>query len=207
MSGLLDSAFAQVYDRVMARTEAGGLAAWRAELLADLRGTVVELGPGTGANLPHYGGAVERLVLVEPSAPMRAQLAGPASGDPRAEVHDASARRIPLPDASADAVVATLLLCSVQDPLATLAEVRRVLRPGGRYVFVEHVAAPPGSLDRRLQGWLNPVWSALAGHCQLTRDTEATLRSAGFSFEHLQPSALPATPRFVRPAIRGIARV
>ena len=163
--------FTPIYDRIMANTEAGGLGQWRSELLAEAHGDVLELGAGTGASLPHYPAAVDRLVLTEPDAGMRAKLSEKVVRP--AEIVDARAEALPFADESFDAVVAMLVLCTVPDPVAAVAEVRRVLRPGGALIFVEHVAAAPGSSRRAWQHRLEPVWKRLAGGCCITRDTEA----------------------------------
>lgn len=181
---LLDPLFARLYDRAVAPMEEAGLRRWRAELLADLSGTVVELGAGTGANLGLYPPTVERLVLTEPEPAMlrklRSRLGEVADGID-VEVHRASASSLPLADAEADAVVSTLVLCTVPEPGAVLAEARRVLRPGGRLVFLEHVAAEDRPRRLRWQRRLDPVWPHLAGGCRLTRRTEAAIGDAGFT--------------------------
>src|SRR5689334_6732321 len=133
---LLSAAF---YDRFMRGSEEACLAQWRAELLAGLSGAVLEIGAGTGATLPAYPPAVTRLVLAEPDPHMRRKLAAKAAG--RAEVSDASAESLPFPAESFDAVVCSLVLCSVDNQLAALERIRRVLKPGGRLVFLEHVVA------------------------------------------------------------------
>lgn len=205
---LRDALFARVYDRAVAATEEACFQAWRAELLADLSGTVVELGAGSGANLAHYPAAVERLVVTEPEPVMLSQLRGRLD---RVDVgidvavQRASAASLPLGDDEADAVVATLVLCSVPDQAAVLAEVRRVLRPGGRFVFLEHVAAEDRPDRLRWQRRLDPAWSFVAGGCRLTRRTEAAISEAGFVLgEVTHESARKAVP-VVRPTIRGSA--
>jgi len=185
--------FALVYDRVVAGYERWAAARKRA-LLGGLRGTVLEIGPGTGANLAHFHPSI-RWVGLEPSAPMRTRLARKARGlglEPR--FLDADGTGIPLADASVDAVVSTLVLCTVPDPRATVGEVRRVLRPEGRFVFLEHVAAPPGSRLARWQGRLRPTWAALADGCQLDRDLESLLRGAGFRTLELEAFRVPSPP-------------
>lgn len=196
------------YDALLARTEARGLRAWREALVGELSGDVVEFGAGTGLNLAHYGHDVERIVLVEPAPHMRGRLRARLLQEGRqAEVVEGFAESQTVAPHSADVVVATLLLCSVRDPLAVLEEFKRVLKPGGQYVFIEHVAAPRGTIHHTAQRWIEPVWRRVAGDCRLTRDTEATLRSAGFQLSHVQRDPLPAAPGFVSPAIRGVARL
>jgi ubiquinone/menaquinone biosynthesis C-methylase UbiE len=201
---LCDALFARFYDPLLAPMEEAGLQTWRAELLAELSGTVVEIGAGTGANLVHYPAAVERLILTEPDPGMLAQLRPRLD---RGGVVDqrASASSLPLGDDEADAVVTTLVLCSVPDPGAVLAEVRRVLRPGGRLVFLEHVAAE-GRPDRlRWQRRLDHVWPHIAGGCRLTRDTRRAMEDAGFTVGARTRESARKAPPFIRPMIRGHA--
>jgi ubiquinone/menaquinone biosynthesis C-methylase UbiE len=205
---LRDRIFARLYDRVLAPLEEAGLQAWRAELLADLTGTVVEIGAGTGANLAHYPATVDRLVLTEPEPAMLAQLRArldraPAGVDVVAR--RASAASLPLDDGEADAVVATLVLCTVPAPGAVLAEVRRVLRPGGRLVFLEHVAADDRPERLRRQRRVDLVWPHVAGGCRLTRRTEAAIVDAGFALEAVTRESARKAPTFIRPMIRGSA--
>lgn len=199
--------FSLVYDRLMRVSEEACLAQWRAELLADLRGEVLEIGAGTGANLPHYPAAVTRVVLAEPERHMRRRLERRLAERPdlRFEIVDAAAERLPGADASFDAVVSTLVLCSVSDPAQTLAEVRRVLRPDGRFVFLEHVAA-----ERPDRLWwqqrLEPVWKRLTGNCHLTRRTAEAIVAAGFRIESERRESVRKAMPVVRPSVRGVAR-
>ena len=140
-------------------------------LLGQLAGTVLEIGPGTGANLGYYPRTV-RLLGVEPNPHMHKYLRREAERlDRDIEIREGTAERLDVPDAAVDAVVSTLVLCSVRDQQAALVEVLRVLRPGGRFVFVEHVAAPRGTWRRRLQRAMRPVWSLLGDGCQPDRET------------------------------------
>lgn len=194
---------AAVYDRLLKPTEDACLADWRAELLAPLTGSVLEVGAGTAANLPYYPAGLARLVLAEPDAAMRRRLVKRAGG--RAEVIDASAEDLPFDDQTFDAVVCTLVLCSVRDPPAALAEIRRVLKPGGRLVFVEHVAAEnnPGRL--KWQRRIEPIWKRLMGNCHVTRRTEEAIRAAGFELHDVRRESLRKTIPIARPSIRGVA--
>jgi ubiquinone/menaquinone biosynthesis C-methylase UbiE len=198
---------AALYDRLLARTEEECLGAWRAELLRDLRGRVLEVGAGTGHNVPHFPRSLDRLVLSEPDPWMRRRLARRARRHDwgHAEVLDASAEHLPLPDASFDVVVGTLVLCSVWRPDRALGEIRRVLRPGGRFVFLEHVAAEdrPGRLawQRRVE----PVWKRVAGNCHLTRRAADAIAGAGLSITHLKRESMRKTWSLVRETVRGVA--
>ena len=193
-----------MYDRALEQTEAHGNAARRASVLADARGTVVELGAGTGLNLAHYPADVE-LILTEPEEPMARRLEERLGAGRRGRVLRAPAEALPLDDDSADSVVSTLVLCTVDDLNASLAEIRRVLRPGGRLLFIEHVAAPRGSRLRRVQELVHRPWHALACGCHDNRETEAALARAGFEVEGLQRGRLEAAAPPMRPLIFGSA--
>lgn len=201
----LDWLFSTFYDTILAPCEARGLGAWRTRTLAGFTGDVLDLGAGTGVNLRHFPQDV-RLTLVEPSPGMRARLTERAAGDPRVvAVIDASAEDLPFPDASFDGVALGLVLCSVPDPARALAEVRRVLRPGGQLAFVEHVGARTPGLAR-VQRLIEPAWTVCGRGCRLTRDTERHIAEAGFTFEHLSRDDIPHAFPLIRPAIHGVAR-
>lgn len=159
----------------------------KAEVFADLPGTVVELGPGVGANL-RYLPAGARLIGIEPNRHMHARLrkAARAHGVDL-EVRSIVAEQVDLPDASVDAVISSLVLCSVDDPEAVLAEVRRILRPGGRFSFAEHVVADPGTGTRTAQRLLRRPWAWLFEGCSCERDLAGLIRSAGFGRVDLRP--------------------
>jgi ubiquinone/menaquinone biosynthesis C-methylase UbiE len=186
---------APVHDRLVADRKRA--------LLGDLAGDVLEVGPGTGVNFAYFPSGV-RWIGVEPNSHLRRQVAEAARRcGVRAAVRDGTAERLPVPDASVDAVVATLVLCSVRDLGEALREIRRVLRPGGRFVFVEHVSAPPGTWLRRLQRWIRPLWSLAAGGCRPDRDTLEAIRRAGFARVDAERFAVPAG--IVGPHVAGIA--
>lgn len=204
---------APLYDRIVAPLEEAGLGAWRAELLAPLDGTVLEIGAGTGVNVERYPGTVERVVFTEPDPGMRKQLearladarAAGRFAPSAAEVRPDHAEALGLADGSVDAVVATLVLCTVPDPDAALAEARRILRPGGRLVFVEHVAADHKPDRLRWQRRIDPIWKRVAGGCRLTRATGEAIERAGFTIEDVtRESARKASP-LMRTMIRGTA--
>jgi SAM-dependent methyltransferase len=148
---------------------------------SDLPPTVVELGPGVGANL-RYLPAGTRLIAVEPNPAMHARLrARAARAGVELEVHPTAAERLDLPDASVDAVISSLVLCTVPDPARAVAEVRRVLRPGGRYAFLEHVAAPEGTALRHLQRAVRRPWGWAFEGCSCERDLRSVIQDAGFA--------------------------
>lgn len=159
---------------------------YRAALVPQARGTVVEIGVGSGLNLPFYGSGVERIHAVDPSVELL-RMAGARARDAAIPVewipHGAEA--LPLPDAAADTVVTTFTLCSIEDPRRALAEMRRVLKPGGALLFAEHGLAPEPSV-RRWQHRLNPYWKPLAGGCNLNREIDALIRAAGFEIETIE---------------------
>lgn len=199
---------ATIYDRFMAESERACLSDWREQLLGGLSGAVLEVGAGTGINLQHYPDEVTRLVLAEPDPHMRRQLEGKVAGREghRVTLSEGSLERLPEPDASFDAVVATLVLCSVPDPTRALSEIHRVLKPGGRFAFLEHVAAEnnPGRLvwQRRVE----PVWRLVAGNCHTTRRTADHIEDAGFELDWIERASVRKALPWVRPSIRGVAR-
>ncbi len=197
--------FARLYDRALAGSEAAGLASRRAELLAGAHGRVLELGAGTGLNLGHYPAAVGELVLTEPDAEMRRRLAPRAAARrPPATVVAAAAERLPFGDASFDAVVSTLTLCTVADLPAALAEVRRVLVPGGSLLFLEHVRAQDAR-TARLQDRIAPLWRRIGRGCHPNRATLEAIEAAGLLPRGVQHGSLPRASRIVEPLVTGAA--
>jgi ubiquinone/menaquinone biosynthesis C-methylase UbiE len=168
-------------------------------------GEVIEIGIGSGLNLPLYDPArVKRLVGVEPSATLldRARHAARSARFP-VEYLPARAERMPLPTASADTAVVTFSLCSIADVGLALAETRRVLRPGGTLLLLEHGLAPDESV-RRWQRRLDPLWGHLAGGCHLSRDIPGLLTTAGFRPVELKSGYLGGAPRFAGYLYRGL---
>jgi ubiquinone/menaquinone biosynthesis C-methylase UbiE len=196
---------APAYDRMMRGTEDGGARELRQGLVADASGRVLEIGAGTGLNLPHYDGSIESLVLTEPQAPMVRQLQRAVHEQaPQAQVLRAPAEDLPFEDDSFDTVVTTLVLCGVDDQPRALREARRVLRTGGRLLFLEHVRSDDPGLARfqDRMNWLNRV---VVG-CDCNRPTLSSIEAAGFTVSKLQHSTMPKAPKFVRPLIVGSAQ-
>ncbi|MGD8328423.1 MAG: class I SAM-dependent methyltransferase [Acidobacteriota bacterium] len=174
-------------------------------LLAAVHGTVVEIGAGAGANLRLYPQAVDLLLLIEPNAHLRPYLRREASRQGRSvEVRSGTAEHMEVADEFADFVVSTLVLCSVDDLRATLDEVLRVLKPGGVFVFVEHVAAPRGTPLRRWQRRLRRFWRMIGDGCTLDREIWAGIEEAGFRSHHIEHFEADNLA-IVRPHIAGTA--
>jgi ubiquinone/menaquinone biosynthesis C-methylase UbiE len=198
---------AALYDAFGRRFERKVGARLRRAELAPSRGRVLEIGAGTGANLPHYPDGLDELVVTEPDTAMLKRLRRRAAERGReASVVQASAQALPFNDASFDTVVATVVLCSVPSQAEALREVRRVLRPGGQFLFAEHVRADDPRRARR-QDRLDRPWSFVASGCHPNRDTLAAIEAAGFQVQELERSELPVGPKLVRPYILGRATV
>lgn len=176
-------------------------------LFEELPRTVVELGPGVGANL-RYLAPGSHLMAIEPNPHMHGLLAQNARRrGVKLTICPAGAESIPLPDASVDAVICSLVLCTVPDPAASLREVLRILRPGGRFLCIEHVAAPASSLIGRIQRWVYRPWRWLFEGCHTHRDTVGALRAAGFRSVQVEALDLftlflPVKPQIVARALR-----
>lgn len=196
--------FAPFYDAFMRRSEEECVADWRRELLVGAAGDVLDLGAGTGANLAYFG-ADAHVVAAEPDPAMAKQLRLRARDlGKQVDLVAASAERLPFADNAFDVVVSTLVLCTVDDPDRALAEVRRVLRPSGQLLFLEHVAADePGRA--RWQRILEPVWTPLAGGCRLTRRTHESIERAGFTITSMKRESMRKAVPVVRPSVRGVA--
>ena len=175
-------------------------------VFADLPRTVVELGAGVGANL-RYLPPGSTLVAVEPNPPMHRRLrAAAARHDVHLDLRERVAERTGLPDRSVDCVISSLVLCTVTDPAEVLAEIRRILRPGGTYRFVEHVAAPTGTPTRALQRALRRPWAWTFEGCSCERDLAGSLRAAGFARLDVEPYRLHTPFVSFNPQIAGIAQ-
>ena len=192
-----------LYDLMARRAEAGGLGDLRSRLLGELEGDVLEIGAGTGASLPHYERA-SRVVALEPDPSMAKRLPERvAAARVPVEVVAGSAEAIPYANESFDVVVSTFMLCSVADPAAVLAEARRVLKPDGKLVLLEHVRGE--GRTARWQERLTPLHRRIAGNCHLNRDTRATVAAARFDATRVESIALPGTHALVRSGIQGVA--
>jgi ubiquinone/menaquinone biosynthesis C-methylase UbiE len=198
--------FAAAYDRSFEATEAAGLRQMRRRLLSDAEGRVLELGAGTGANLDLYPGNVGELVALEPDPHMAKRLRATVGASSRqASVSEAGAERLPFEDSSFDTVVSTLVLCTIPDPARALAETARVLRPGGRLLFLEHVRSEDPGIAR-WQDRLEKPWRFLGDGCHCNRDTVATIAASPLQLGAVDGGELPKAPPIVRPLVRGSAR-
>ena len=193
-----------LYDLMSGKAEKAGIGSQRHQLLASLQGDVLEIGAGTGLNLPRYENA-SRVIALEPDASMARRLNKRVSeASVPVEVVSATAEALPFPDGSFETVVVTFVLCSVDDPAAVLAEMRRVLGPGGRLVLLEHVRGE-GPRIAHWQDRLTPLHRRLAGNCHLNRDTKAAVEAAGFDASDVRPTRIPGSHALVRSGIQGIA--
>lgn len=201
-----NSSYGQYFARVGPRMDARGAAAHRRRLVGAGYGAVVEIGAGYGATFPFYPSAVTGVLALEPDATLRALAVAEAVKAPvPVTVNDGVAEALPAGDESVDVVVSSLVLCSVADQAAALAEVLRVLRPGGLLLFYEHVRSAHRVLAA-VEDLLTPLWSRLGGGCHLNRDTAAGIAAAGLTLQDVERfgfSALPGNPRVAH--IRGTA--
>jgi SAM-dependent methyltransferase len=197
---------ALIYDRFLYLGEAAGMRAARKALVDQATGRVVEIGAGTGLNVPHYQPTARELVLVEPEPAMRRRLERRVRrSDRQAIIVDASAEQLPFADRSVDTVVSTLVLCTVEQPEQALAEIARVLRPGGRLLFIEHVRAESPALAWWQDRLLGP-WRRFACGCRCNRATVELMRACGFEVK-ASKGAWRAMPPIVRPLMSGQAQL
>ena len=199
-------AFAAGYDRVMAGPEKAALGRHRAALITRARGSVLEIGGGTGANLPFYGEGIEELVITEPEESMARRLERKLAGcSLPIRVVGARAEELPFEEGSFDFVVSTLVLCTVDDQARALGEIHRVLKPGGQLIFLEHVR----SEDPRLSRWqdrLHGVQVRVGHGCHCNRRTLENIERASFTIAELEHDRIRKAPPIVRPLIAGVAR-
>jgi len=199
--------FAFIYDPLIAKTEEACLKDWRRELLSDVSGLVLEVGAGTGANLAFYTDKVKALIISEPDEFMRKRLIEKLKSF---EIENTSIKKfgmeyIDLEDNSLDCVVSTLVCCSVASPHKSLQQAYRVLKPGGRLFFMEHVAAENNPKRLRWQNFMNPIWKRISGNCHTNRETEKYIIETGFEINTITKASMRKAPAFVRPTIRGVA--
>jgi ubiquinone/menaquinone biosynthesis C-methylase UbiE len=196
--------YAGTYDLFNGPAERAGLREQRHDLLTQATGATIEIGAGTGLNLPHYPSAVTRLALIEPDPHMSRRLRRRAARSGRdAEIGSATADRLPFPDASFDTAVVTFTLCSVPDEQVALREITRVLAPGGRLLFLEHVrSADPHIAAKQDKA---PFPYPLIG-CHPNRDTLREIKASPLAVESVRAGELPKTPEIERPMIMGTAR-
>ncbi|MFF5052909.1 class I SAM-dependent methyltransferase [Micromonospora sp. NPDC000663] len=200
--------FARVYQRLSVAMDRAGTAEHRRELVAGLTGRVIEIGAGNGLMFPHYPPTVTGVLAVEPEPRLRAAaLRAAATAPVPVTVVDGLAEALPAGDGEFDAAVVALVLCTVPDQAVALAEVARVLRPGGEVRFLEHVAAEESGRLRRVQRLLDAtVWPTLFAGCHTSRDTVAAIGAHGFVIEELLEFRFPATSNGPSsPCVRGRA--
>ncbi len=202
---LYGSLFTRIYDPFLAWGERAGMRDLRRSVLSGASGDVLEIGAGTGLNLAAYPPAVASLTLAEPEPSMVARLrSAAATHHHRPAVVAAGAEALPFADDSFDTVVSTLVLCTVSDVTASLREIRRVLRPGGRLLLIEHVRADGAALAR-WQDRLHRPWLAFGYGCNCNRDTRGALAGAGFATDALQSARWRRMPAIVAPLVAGAA--
>ncbi|MDX6634042.1 MAG: hypothetical protein QOF06_245 [Solirubrobacterales bacterium] len=197
-------AFAAIYDRGLKAAEDAGLREIRREVLAEASGRTIDLGAGTGVNRELYPESVTELVLAEPDPHMLKKLRAKLRKGREVEVVQAPAQSLPFEDDSFDTAVFTLVLCTVPDPRAALAEAARILKPGGKLLFIEHVRSRHPGLAR-WQDRLEKPWRFIGDGCHCNRDTVATIRSSPFELIEVEHDRLPKAVPIVRPLARGSA--
>jgi ubiquinone/menaquinone biosynthesis C-methylase UbiE len=197
--------FAGMYDHMIAKTERAGLREHRGKLIAEASGDVLEIGGGTGANLDFYASGVRTLTITEPEKPMIRRLQrGIDERRPEAKLLRAPAEDLPFEDASFDTVVSTLVLCTVDDQPRALRELRRVLRPEGRFLFIEHVRSEEPKLAKT-QDRMAPINVRIGHGCHCNRPTLDTMDRTGFEVTSLHRDELQHAPKFIRPLVVGVA--
>lgn len=208
MNAVWGRIFAALYDPFLWWGERRGLARRREELISQARGRVLEIGAGTGLNLPYYGAGAIDLVLADPEPPMVERLERRLRASRRlGRVVKAGAEALPFDAGSFDTVVSTLVLCTVDDPAAALREIGRVLAPGGQLLFLEHVRAEEGSRLARWQDRLEAPWRAFAYGCRCNRDTLDLLARGSFHVSGLKRAEWRGMVPIARPLVFGHAEV
>lgn len=200
--------FARVYDRLTAGAQ-GEEGPLREELLAGLSGKVLEVGAGNGHNFAHYPSSVARVLAVEPEPYLRQRgIERAKESSVEIEIVEGVAEKLPAEEDSFDVAVACFVLCSVSDQAVALAELRRVIRPGGELRFLEHVVASGSGLSRAQQIADRTFWPLVAGGCHAARDTGAAIENAGFEIERSRrfPFRTSVVEVLVTPHVLGMAR-
>ncbi len=198
-------AFSAFYDPLLKGTEEAGLRELRRETLAAARGRTIDIGAGTGANLGLFPRGLEQVVMAEPDPHMTKRLRHKlAESGSDVELVEAGAENLPFEDSSFDTAVFTLVLCTVPDPAAALTEAARVLKPGGRLLFVEHVRAEDPSVAR-WQDRLERPWRVFADGCRCNRDTVANIEASPLTLNSVERGELPKSPPITKPLVWGRA--
>ena len=195
------------YDSLLAKSEEACLMEWRSELVKHVHGNVLEIGAGTGANILFYPKNGIELTLSEPDKHMRTQLEEKVKNEglDHVTISSHTIEENHRPDATFDCVVSTLVCCSVPNLASAFSEIKRILKPDGYFIFLEHVGAKKGTRRRQWQNRLTPLWCKISGNCHLNRETEIALKNAGFTFKEIKRESMRKATPLVRPTIRGIA--
>jgi ubiquinone/menaquinone biosynthesis C-methylase UbiE len=195
------------YDSLLAKSEEACLMEWRSELVKHAHGNVLEIGAGTGANILFYPKNGIELTLSEPDKHMRTQLEEKVKNEglDHVTISSHTIEKNHRPDATFDCVVSTLVCCSVPNLASAFSEIKRILKPDGYFIFLEHVGAEKGTRRRRWQNRLTPLWCKISGNCHLNRETEIAFNNAGFTFKEIKRESMRKATPLVRPTIRGIA--
>lgn len=198
--------FAGMYDRFLEKFEKAGLSEKRAEMLAPARGRTLEIGAGTGLNLPHYPPAVTEIVLTEPYLPMVAKLTKRVqAGGRRVQTAVAAAECLPFEDKSFDTVAAAMILCTVRDPEIALDEIARVLRPDGQYLFLEHVRNPDPRIAWK-QDVIQPMWFVFGNRCHCNRPSVDNIKKSSLVIRELKWDKIPGAREFIEAMVIGRAQ-
>lgn len=195
------------YDSLLAKSEEACLTEWRSELVKHVHGNVLEIGAGTGANILFYPKNGIELTLSEPDKHMRTQLEEKVKNEglDHVTISSHTIEENHRPDATFDCVVSTLVCCSVPNLASAFSEIKRILKPDGYFIFLEHVGAKKGTRRRQWQNRLTPLWCKISGNCHLNRETEIAFKNAGFTFKKIKRESMRKATPLVRPTIRGIA--
>lgn len=198
--------FTTWYGAFMRRSDEVGLREIRREALAGASGRTLDIGTGTGSNLPLFPTGVDELVLAEPDPHMNKVLRGKLmeAAEPRPELVQAPAESLPFPDSNFDCVTCTMVLCTVPEPGDALTEVVRVLKPGGKFLFLEHVRSEDPGFARR-QDRLEKPWRFIADGCHCNRDSLATIKASPLRVESFKRGLMPLAPLFMKPLVYGSA--